>query len=78
MKKFTLARLKWIVTLVGFVLTTATLLNWGFPLPAWAPAAAALATSIGVYLTPNLTPEGENVLEVQPRRALVEDEPQLF
>jgi hypothetical protein len=44
---------KFIVALVGFVLTTATALDWGFDFPTWVPAVTSLVTALGVYLWPN-------------------------
>jgi hypothetical protein len=44
---------KFIVSLVGFLLTTALALDWGFEFPKWAPAASSLLTAVGVYLWPN-------------------------
>lgn len=65
-KKFTLARLKGIVAALGAILTTATLLDWGYPLPPWVTASASVITAIAVYMTPNIEDEPK------PRRALVE------
>lgn len=44
---------KFIVALVGFVLTTAITLDWGFNFPQWVPALSSLVTAVGVYLWPN-------------------------
>lgn len=59
MRNFTLARLKAIVAFVGAMLTTATLLDWGFPIPTWVTALASLLTAVAVYTVPNLEPKAQ-------------------
>jgi hypothetical protein len=44
---------KFIVALVGFLLTTAITLDWGVDFPQWVPALSSLITAVGVYLWPN-------------------------
>lgn len=44
---------KGIVAFVGFLLTTAITLDWGFEFPAWVPAVSSLLTAVGVYLVKN-------------------------
>lgn len=68
MKNFTLARLKAVAAIIGGLLTTATLLDWGFDIPTWVTAAASLLTAVGVYAIPNLDTEPEP----EPRRALTD------
>lgn len=70
MKQFTLARLKAIVAFIGAILTTATLLDWGFILPPWVTALSALLTAASVYAVPNLSAVTDEADEYQPRRAL--------
>ena len=70
MKRFTLARLKAIVAFLGLLATYGTTLDWGFELPVWVTAIAAVLTWVGVYATPNI--EVEETREYEPKRALVE------
>lgn len=44
---------KFIISLVGFLLTTAVALDWGFEFPRWFPALTSLVTALGVFLFPN-------------------------
>lgn len=46
---------KGIVAFLGFVLTTAIALDWGYEFPQWVPALSSLLTALAVYLTPNKT-----------------------
>lgn len=55
---------KFIVAFIGFILTTAITLDWGFDFPRWVPALSSLLTAIGVYLWPN-----KPLPEYQPKRA---------
>lgn len=81
---FVLARLKFVAALVGFLATSASVLDWGVPIPAWVTALASLLTAFAVYAVPNVTAEGaggtsdpaEDDLDddPRPRRELAEDE----
>lgn len=71
MKQFTLARLKAIVAFLGLLVTYGTTLDWGFDLPVWITAVAAVLTWIGVYATPNIKSEPES--DYVPKRALIEE-----
>jgi len=44
---------KFIVALLGFILTTACSLDWGIEFPRWVPALTSLVTALGVFLFPN-------------------------
>ena len=68
---------KFIIALVGFALTTAITLDWGFDFPQWVPALSSFVTALGVFLFPNkpyVQVDGDAELDNQPaywpRRAL--------
>ena len=44
---------KFIVALVGALLTTALVTDWGFDLPPWVAGVSALVTALGVFLAKN-------------------------
>lgn len=73
MKNFTLARMKAIVAFLGLMVTYGTTLSWGFDLPTWVTATAAVLTWVGVYATPNKSEPSKSDDEYQPKRALTED-----
>lgn len=44
---------KFIVSLLGALLTTVLVVDWGFDLPPWVAGVSALVTALGVFLAKN-------------------------
>lgn len=44
---------KFIVSLIGALLTTVLVVDWGFDLPPWVAGVSALVTALGVFLAKN-------------------------